>query len=112
MQFRVESLGSAARATVPSVGALPGLPQWLSNQVQGMWVQPPVGRSPEGEVVPTPYSCLESPVDRGARRLQPTWSQESDTIQPLNNSNSSWSVPPGSGHREAGPGLRAPGSLP
>ena len=52
--------------TVPSLGMLTGLPG-SSAIVQEMWVLPPGWDDPlRGKWQPTPYSCLENPVDRGA----------------------------------------------
>jgi len=46
---------------------------------------PKSGRSPEeGNGNPFQYSCLENPMDRGARQLQSMGSQESDTTWWLN----------------------------
>ena len=46
---------------------------------------PKSGRSPEeGNGNPFQYSCLENPMDRGARQLQSMGSQESDITWWLN----------------------------
>ena len=43
------------------------------------------GRFPgEGNGNPLQYSCLENPIDGGARRLQPWGHKESDTTERLN----------------------------
>ena len=56
---------------MPSMGTLTGLPWWLSNKVQEMWVQfLGLGRSPEGEVAP--HSVLLPGESHGQRGLPAT----------------------------------------
>ena len=63
LDFSGSSDGKASAYTVKDLGSIPGL-----------------GRSPrEGNGNPLQYSCLENPMDRGARQLQSMGSQESDT---------------------------------
>ena len=45
------------------------LPRWLSENVGDMSLIPGSGQSPgEGNGNPFQYSCLENPMDRGARQ--------------------------------------------